>query len=437
MNKIGSTLLVLTLAIVSLVLCSCSDSNNGAKREEVFVSIPPMAYIVKSIVGDKVKVCTMIPEGRSPHDYSPAPRQVALLQNCKVYLTIGMPFEKQVIEPLFKDHPNRLVDISKGIKRREIDQEHSHSHHVHTEDCKHEEDDKGKENLDPHIWLSPVNDIILTRNATAELCRLYPDYAADFKANGQKLEKRFEVLQKGLQKLLATRKGEVFYVYHPAFGYFADAFINMLALLGWNPGTEQELFSLEELIEAFDLKQVHKSGAKFNPEKTIWFQQQYMQQKSDAELTDLYVPILKKRGIIIASISTTLNTDSVEKSYVQKVISLIKERAVFVKDLWDLSHYFFVAPNYDETVIKKWKGKTEILYNLIPVIKSIEDFSSANIEKEIKEWITSKEIGFGKVMQPLRLSLVGKLAGPHLFDIIELIGKQETIKRVENSIEKI
>lgn len=224
MNKIGSTLLVLTLAIVSLVLCSCSDSNNGAKREEVFVSIPPMAYIVKSIVGDKVKVCTMIPEGRSPHDYTPAPRQVALLQNCKVYLTIGMPFEKQVIEPLFKDHPNRLVDISKGIKRREIDQEHSHSHHVHTEDCKHEEDDKGKENLDPHIWLSPVNDIILTRNATAELCRLYPDYAADFKANGQKLEKRFEVLQKGLQKLLATRKGEVFYVYHPAFGYFADAF---------------------------------------------------------------------------------------------------------------------------------------------------------------------------------------------------------------------
>lgn len=224
MNKVGSKLLSLTLAISSIVLCSCSDSGSGNKRQEVFVSIPPLACIVKTIVGDKVKVSTMIPEGRSPHDYTPAPRQVALLQNCKAYLTIGMPFEKQVIKSLFKDHPDRLINISKGIKRREIEHEHDHAHHVHTESCKHEDEDDDKDHLDPHIWLSPANDVILTRNATAELCRLYPEYAAEFKTNGEALEKRFSGLQKGLEKLLASRKGEVFYVYHPAFGYFADAF---------------------------------------------------------------------------------------------------------------------------------------------------------------------------------------------------------------------
>lgn len=224
MNKVGNALLAFVLMCLSLILSSCSDNGNVTNRQEIFVSIPPVAFIVKAIAGDKVKVCTMIPEGKSPHDYSPFPRQVALLQNCKAYFTIGMPFEKQVIESLFKDHRDRLVDISKGIKRREIDQEHTHSHHVHTESCQHEDEDGDKDHLDPHIWLSPANDIILTRNATAELCRLFPEHAAVFKANGQALEKRFTVLQKGLEKLLAQRKGEVFYVYHPAFGYFADAF---------------------------------------------------------------------------------------------------------------------------------------------------------------------------------------------------------------------
>lgn len=208
-------------------------------------------------------------------------------------------------------------------------------------------------------------------------------------------------------------------------GYFPDAFINMLALLGWNPGTEQEIFSLEQLTQVFDLNRVSKSGAKFNPDKTNWFNQQYLQTKSDEELTALYLPILKEKGIL---------TDPL---FVQKVVSLIKERAVFVTDFWDLSSFFFVAPTtYDAKASKKnWKeGTPELMTDLIAVISTIDDFTSETTETTIKEWITSKEIGFGKVMQPLRLSLVGALKGPHLFDIIELIGKEETIRRIKNAI---
>ncbi|WP_439130861.1 glutamate--tRNA ligase [Polaribacter sp.] len=211
-------------------------------------------------------------------------------------------------------------------------------------------------------------------------------------------------------------------------GYFSDAFINMLAFLGWNPGTEQEIFLLEELVQEFDLKRVSKSGAKFNPDKTKWFQQQYMQTKSDEELTDLFLPILAEKGI------------TSEKSYVKQVVSSIKERAIFVDDFFGLSSFFFVTPTtYDPKNVKKnWKQETpELMQELVVVIASIEDFSSTNTEKIIKEWISGKEIGFGKVMQPLRLSLVGKLAGPHLFDIIAMIGKKETIHRIENAIKNI
>lgn len=211
-------------------------------------------------------------------------------------------------------------------------------------------------------------------------------------------------------------------------GYFSDAFINMLAFLGWNPGTEQEIFSLEALIEAFELKRVSKSGAKFSPEKASWFNQQYMQTKDNEELTDLFIPILEEKGI------------SKDKEFVLKVVAAIKERAVFVNDFWDLSSFFFETPTeYDAKASKKnWKeGTAELMTELIAIISSIEDFSSENTEKEVKEWITNKEVGFGKVMQPLRLSLVGKLAGPHLFDIITMIGKDETIKRIENAINKL
>jgi glutamyl-tRNA synthetase len=211
-------------------------------------------------------------------------------------------------------------------------------------------------------------------------------------------------------------------------GYFADAFINMLALLGWNPGTEQEIFSLDELTKTFDLDRVSKSGAKFSPDKTNWFNQQYMQTKSDTELTGLYLPILLEKGI------------STDADFVQKVVSLIKERAVFVADFWNLSDFFFQAPaEYDAKASKKnWKeGTPDLMNELINLVNTIEDFSSANTEAIIKEWITAKEIGFGKVMQPLRLSLVGALKGPHLFDIIEMIGKEETISRLKNAIDRL
>ncbi|MCD8413928.1 glutamate--tRNA ligase [Tenacibaculum dicentrarchi] len=211
-------------------------------------------------------------------------------------------------------------------------------------------------------------------------------------------------------------------------GYFNDAFINMLALLGWNPGTEQEIFSLEELVEAFDLSRVSKSGAKFSPDKTKWFNQQYLQTKSDEELTALYIPILEEKGI------------TADENFTQKIVSLIKERATFVADFWELSNFFFENPSeYDEKATKKqWKETTsELMQELITVISSIEDFTIENAQTEIKGWITTKEIGFGKVMQPLRLSLVGKLAGPDLFDIMTMIGKENTIARIKNAIEKL
>jgi glutamyl-tRNA synthetase len=211
-------------------------------------------------------------------------------------------------------------------------------------------------------------------------------------------------------------------------GYFSDAFINMLSLLGWNPGTEQEIFSLTELVEAFDLKKVSKSGAKFNPDKTNWFNQQYLQTKEDSYLASLYKPFLNEKGITF------------DKEYVEKVVSLIKERAVFVADFWNLSDFFFESPaDYDAKASKKnWKeGTPDIMIEVAQVIESIGNFSSSEIETIVKTWITNKEIGFGKVMQPLRLSLVGALKGPHLFDIIEMIGKEEAIKRIHNAIQKL
>ncbi len=211
-------------------------------------------------------------------------------------------------------------------------------------------------------------------------------------------------------------------------GYFAETVVNFLALLGWNPGTEQEIFSLEELVKSFDLSRVNKTGAHFDPDKTKWFNQHYMQQKSNSDLAELYVEILTKKGVLY------------ELSFIEKVVAAIKERAVFVSDFWELSSFFFEAPNeYDEKASRKnWKEDTPILMNeLISILENIEDFNSENIETIVKEWITSKEIGFGKVMQPFRLSLVGAMKGPHLFDIAEMIGKQQTIDRIKKAIDTL
>ena len=213
-------------------------------------------------------------------------------------------------------------------------------------------------------------------------------------------------------------------------GYFSDAFINMLSLLGWNPGTEQELFDLEGLISTFDLSRVSKSGAKFSLDKTRWFNQQYLQKKTDDQLAKLYLPILKTKNIQrLPSIN-----------YIKSVVSLIKERAVFVKDFWSLSSYFFECPEeYNEKAVKKqWReGTSDLINELIIVLDSIDDFSSASVEKKTKNWISSKEIGFGKVMQPLRLAIVGEMKGPHLFDIIHMIGKEEAILRLRTIIKKL
>lgn len=206
-------------------------------------------------------------------------------------------------------------------------------------------------------------------------------------------------------------------------GFFPEAVINFLALLGWNDGTEQEIFSLEELVQKFDLNRIHKAGAKFDPEKNKWFNHQYLIGKSDKELAISFSADLEKRGV-----ATTID--------LEKVVSLIKERANFVTEFWDLADYFFEAPTtYDEKAVKNWKEETPgLMQQVISELNKIEDFTSANIETLLKEWMTANEIGMGKVMQPLRLSLVGALKGPHLFDIIEMIGKAETVKRIEKAI---
>ena len=214
-------------------------------------------------------------------------------------------------------------------------------------------------------------------------------------------------------------------------GYFSEAVINFLALLGWNPGTEQEIFSLQELISVFSLERVHKSGARFDPDKTKWYNQHYMKEKSDVALAGLYGSILAEKGIHAAAR---------KEKFVVNVVRLIKERATFVSDFWELSHYFFTAPvSYDEKAVKKqWKEDTpDIMNQLVSMLENVSDFSSQNLEDQVKAWITTKELSFGKVMAPLRLVLVGAMQGPHVFDILELIGKKESISRIEKAIAKL
>ena len=206
-------------------------------------------------------------------------------------------------------------------------------------------------------------------------------------------------------------------------GYFAEAFVNMLALLGWNPGTEQELFSMEELIAGFSLDRVSKSGARFQPDKAKWFNAQYMHRKSDAELAVLYQPILREHGI------------EVSDEVAGKVAGIMKERATFIGDLWDLTSYFFVAPTeYDEKQARKyWKGNNPaILAEVREVLAGIEDFSLENTEKIVHAWIESKGYGMGQVMNTLRLALVGAGKGPGMYDVTAFLGREECLKRIDS-----
>ena len=206
-------------------------------------------------------------------------------------------------------------------------------------------------------------------------------------------------------------------------GYFPEAFINMLALLGWNPGTEQELFSMQELTELFSLDRVSKSGARFQPEKARWFNAQYMHRKSESELAALYQPILKAHGV------------ETSDELAGKAAWIMRERATFITDLWDLTSFFFVAPTeYEEKQSKKyWKGENPaILRELREVLASIDDFSLENTEHIVHSWIEEKGYGMGQVMNTLRLALVGAGKGPGMYDVTSFIGKDETLRRIDN-----
>ena len=211
-------------------------------------------------------------------------------------------------------------------------------------------------------------------------------------------------------------------------GYFPEAVINFLSLLGWNSGTEQEIFSMQELIEQFSLERVSKSGAKFDFEKGKWFNNKYLQLKKDEEVAGIFQKILVEKGIL----------EDIDK--VTKIVSLVKERAGFINELWDQSKYFFIAPTeYDtKTIQKRWKAETPAqLTELTGILTDIDDFTSENTEKIVIDWITSKEYNMGGVMNAFRLSVVGEAKGPHMFDITALIGKNETIQRIQRAINTI
>ena len=211
-------------------------------------------------------------------------------------------------------------------------------------------------------------------------------------------------------------------------GYLPEAVVNFLALLGWNSGTDQEIFSLEELVDAFSLDKVSKSGAKFDYEKGKWFNHQYLQNKSDEEIADLYMPELEAKGI------------KVDKATLAKIVGMVKGRIQFVKDLWGQTSFFFEAPtSYEEKAVKKrWKEETPAqLTELIDVLSSVKDFRSEPMEEEVKAWIEAKGYGLGAVMNAFRITVVGDAKGPHMFDIVEVLGLEETIKRIKRGIETI
>jgi len=223
------------------------------------------------------------------------------------------------------------------------------------------------------------------------------------------------------------KSGEVSSGYRES-GYLPEAFINMLAFLGWNPGTEQELFTMDELCEAFSIDRVSKSGAKFDLEKAHWYNHQYMSRKTPAELAALLIPILKEKEIDVCG------------DYVEQVCALVHERVVLIPDLWFQSHYFFVDPEeYDEKVIAKiWKPETSsLLTDFIPMLESTEPFTKENLESNIKSFVLEKGIGMGQLMNPFRLVVVGKNAGPGMMDIATVIGKEFIIPRIQRGIDKI
>jgi glutamate--tRNA ligase len=209
-------------------------------------------------------------------------------------------------------------------------------------------------------------------------------------------------------------------------GYFPEAVVNFLALLGWNSGTEQELFSLDELVQAFDITKCSKSGAKFDYQKGIWFNHEYILRKSDEEIARLFAPIVANNGV----------EETFER--VQLVVSMMKDRVSFVKELWPLCSFFFIAPTeYDEkTVKKRWKeNSTQQMTELCEVLENIEDFSIEGQEVIVEKWIADKGYKMGDIMNAFRVALVGIGKGPGMFDISAFLGKEETIHRLKKAIQ--
>lgn len=214
-------------------------------------------------------------------------------------------------------------------------------------------------------------------------------------------------------------------------GYLPEAVVNFLALLGWNPGDDTEIMSMQQLIEKFSFDHCSRSGAKFDFEKGKWFNHKYLQEMPDSELAQLFKPVLKEHGF---------EPETYSDEYLTRVVSLVKGRANFVGDIWEQSKFFFATPEeYDEkSVRKRWNAETPQLMNeLIEVISGIEDFSCTKAEEIVIGWITEKGYNMGAVMNAFRLTVVGECKGPHMFDITELIGREETIARIRLGIERL
>lgn len=221
------------------------------------------------------------------------------------------------------------------------------------------------------------------------------------------------------------KTGEVSSGYRES-GYFPEAVVNFLALLGWNPGTEQELFSLEELVEDFDISKCSKSGAKFDYQKGIWFNHEYILRKSNEEIADLFAPIVANNGV----------DESMER--IRTVVSLMKDRVSFVRELWDLCSFFFLPPTeYDEkTVRKRWKEySAQQMTELAEVLEGIDDFSVEGQEPVVMKWVEDKGYKLGDIMNAFRLALVGIGKGPGMFDISAFLGKEETLRRLRRAVE--
>ena len=209
-------------------------------------------------------------------------------------------------------------------------------------------------------------------------------------------------------------------------GYFPEAVVNFLALLGWNPGGEQEIFSLEELVKLFDITKCQKSGARFDYQKGIWFNHEYILRKSNEEIADLFAPIVAGNGV------------DEPLSRVRAVVTMMKDRVNFVKELWPLCSFFFIPPAvYDEkTVRKRWKeDSAKVMGELAEVLEGIDDFSIEGQEPVVMKWVEEKGYKLGDVMNAFRLTLVGEGKGPGMFDISAFLGKEETIRRMKRAID--